>query len=160
MLTQLTNNKKVQRKELLAKRRALTLIQKNEYSAVITKKIVELEEYKNSQICFLYASMPDEFQTKELIVNALKAGKQICLPYITDKNMKIMQATLIKSLDELVVGAYNILTVKEENLRIIKPQDIDFILVPAVGLDKKGYRLGMGGGYYDRYLVKAINAKK
>ena len=37
-----------------------------------------------------------------------------------------MQATLIKSLDELVVGAYNILTVKEENLRIIKPQDIDF----------------------------------
>ena len=127
MLTQLTNNKKVQRKELLAKRRALTLIQKNEYSAVITKKIVELEEYKNSQICFLYASMPDEFQTKELIV---------------------------------VVGAYNILTVKEENLRIVKPQDIDFILVPAVGLDKKGYRLGMGGGYYDRYLVKAINAKK
>lgn len=160
MLTQLTNNKKVQRKELLAKRRALTLIQKNEYSAVITKQIVELEEYKNSQICFLYASMPDEFQTKELIVNALKAGKQICLPYITDKNMKIMQATLIKSLDELVVGAYNILTVKEKNLRIVKPQDIDFILVPAVGLDKKGYRLGMGGGYYDRYLVKAINAKK
>ena len=51
-------------------------------------------------------------------------------------------------------------TVKEENLRIVKPQDIDFILVPAVGLDKKGYRLGMGGGYYDRYLVKAINAKK
>ena len=42
MLTQLTNNKKVQRKELLAKRRALTLIQKNEYSAVITKNIVEL----------------------------------------------------------------------------------------------------------------------
>ena len=65
MLTQLTNNKKVQRKELLAKRRALTLIQKNEYSAVITKKIVELEEYKNSQISFLYASMTDEFQTKE-----------------------------------------------------------------------------------------------
>ena len=65
MLTQLTNNKKVQRKELLAKRRALTLIQKNEYSAVITKKIVDLEEYKNTQICFLYASMPDEFQTKE-----------------------------------------------------------------------------------------------
>ena len=73
--------------------------------------------------------------------------------------MKIMQATLIKSLDELVVGAYNILTVKKKS-KIVKPQDIDFILVPAVGLDKKGYRLGMGGGYYDRYLVKAINAKK
>ena len=64
MLTQLTNNKKVQRKELLAKRRALTLIQKNEYSSVITKKIVELEEYKNSQIFFLYYSMTDEFKTK------------------------------------------------------------------------------------------------
>ena len=48
-----------------------------------------------------------------------------------------MQATLIKSLDELVVGAYNILTVKEENLRIVKPQDIDFILVPAVGVHNR-----------------------
>ena len=81
MLTQLTNNKKVQRKELLAKRRALTLIQKNEYSAVITKKIVELEEYKNSQICFLYASMPDEFQTKEFNNKLLsrQANKFACL---------------------------------------------------------------------------------
>ena len=53
--------------------------------------------------------------------------------------------------------------IKGKVLREVKPKlrkDIDFILVPAVGLDKKGYRLGMGGGYYDRYLVKAINAKK
>ena len=49
MLTQLTNNKKVQRKELLAKRRALTLIQKNEYSAVITKDI-ELSDDKKKEI--------------------------------------------------------------------------------------------------------------
>ena len=103
--------------------------------------------------------MPDEFQTKELIVNALKqANKFACLILLI--KYEIMQATLIKSLDELVVGAYNILTVKEENLRIVKPQDIDFILVPAVGLDKKGYRLGMGGGYYDRYLVKLLTLKK
>lgn len=160
MLTQLANKKKVQRKELLHKRRALTLEQKREYSKQITQKIVELAEYKNADICFMYASMPDEFQTKELIINALKAGKHICLPYITDKNMKIMQATLINSLDELIRGEYGILTVSKENLNIVKPQDIDFLLVPAVGLDKKGYRLGMGGGYYDRYLVQAIKAKK
>lgn len=160
MLTQLANKKKVQRKELLQKRRALTLEQKKEHSKQITQKVVELAEYKNADICFMYASMPDEFQTKELITNALKAGKRICLPYITDKNMKIMQATLINSLDELIVGEYNILTVKKENLNIVKPQDLDFVLVPAVGFDKNGYRLGMGGGYYDRYLTKAIKAKK
>ena len=100
-----------------------------------------------------------QFQTKDFIVEAIKAGKQICLPYVSDKQLKIMHATKINSLDELVEGAYGILTVAKDKLNIINPQDIDFVLVPAVGFDREGYRLGMGGGYYDRYLKMATKAK-
>lgn len=159
MQTQLIKNKKAQRKELLAKRRMLSQEQKNEYSKQITERLLALASYKEAKVCMMYASMKDEFQTKDFIVEAIKAGKQICLPYVSDKQLKIMQATKINSLDELVEGAYGILTVAKDKLNIINPQDIDFVLVPAVGFDRNGYRLGMGGGYYDRYLKMATKAK-
>ena len=159
MQTQLIKNKKAQRKELLAKRRMLSQEQKNEYSKQITERLLALASYKEAKVCMMYASMKDEFQTKDFIVEAIKAGKQICLPYVSDKQLKIMHATKINSLDELVEGAYGILTVAKDKLNIINPQDIDFVLVPAVGFDREGYRLGMGGGYYDRYLKMATKAK-
>ncbi len=158
MQTRLINNKKVQRKLLLSKRRALTKEEKEVYSQTIIKKIFACEEYQKAKICFLYASMPSELQTKELILDAFKAGKRVCLPYITSIENKTMEAAEIYSLDELVVGAYGILSVDETKLRLVEPKEIDFVLVPAVGLDKKGYRLGMGGGYYDRYLQRTVNA--
>lgn len=158
MLTQLTKNKKTQRKFFLAQRRALTTSDRQTYSAKIIEKIMNYAEYQTAKVCFLFAAMPDEVQTKELIINALKAGKRVCLPYITDKKNGIMQATEISSFEELVVGTYGILSVDETNLRFINPQDIDFVLVPGVGFDKKGYRLGMGGGFYDRFLYKTKNA--
>lgn len=159
MQIQQINKKKIQRKELLTQRRALSLAQKKRYSEIITTKILNLPEYQKADLCFMYASMPDEFQTRELLENALKAGKRVCLPYITNKDEKIMQATLINSLEELVEGTYGILTVDEKNIHIVNPEMIDLVLVPAVGFDRQGYRLGMGGGYYDRYIVKSTKAK-
>lgn len=159
MQTQQTQNKKkAQRRFLLSQRRALTAEQKRVYSAQIVQKIIASAEYKRAKVCFLFASMPDEVQTKELIVDALKAGKRVCLPYITSVEAKTMEASEIFSLDELVAGTYGILSVPKDKLRIVNPRAIDFVLVPAVGFDKAGYRLGMGGGYYDRYLARMDKA--
>ena len=155
----LLKNKKIQRTELLAKRRALSLAQKREFSASITQKIMALPEYQKAKVCFMYAAMPDEYQTRELVENALKAGKRICLPYIADKTEKIMLATELFSWSDLIEGTYGILSLPEDKLHFIEPEALDLVIVPAVGFDKSGYRLGMGGGYYDRYLLKATNAK-
>lgn len=158
MQTQLTKNKKTQRKFFLEQRRALCTSDREMYSKQIIQKVINSAQYQKSTVCFLFAAMKDEVQTKELILDALRAGKRVCLPYITNKKNGLMEATEFSSFDELIVGAYGILSVNENNLRFVNPQDIDFILVPGVGFDKRGYRLGMGGGFYDRYLPKAINA--
>ncbi|MGY6528418.1 MAG: 5-formyltetrahydrofolate cyclo-ligase [Cyanobacterium sp.] len=50
-------------------------------------------------------------------------------------------------------GAYNILE-PDENSPEITPEEVELILVPAVACDKKGYRLGYGGGFYDRLLCQ------
>lgn len=159
MQTQQTQNKKkAQRKFLLSQRRSLSAKERKLYSDKIVQAIINSPEYKRAKICFLFASMPDEVQTKELILDAFKAGKRVCLPYITSVSDKTMEASEIYSLDELVEGTYGILSVPKDKVRVVDPKDIDFVLVPAVGFDKAGYRLGMGGGYYDRYLARMDKA--
>lgn len=151
-------DKQSQRKMLLHNRRSLTDEERKSFSAGIIAKIISLPEYRRADTCLLFASMRDEVQTKELILDALKAGKRVCLPYITSVKDSLMQAAQIRSLDDLEEGAYGILAVKADRLHFIAPEELDFILVPAVGMDRQGWRMGMGGGYYDRYLPRAAGA--
>ena len=151
-------DKQQQRKMLLHSRRSLTDEERKAFSGSIIAKLIALPEYQQADACPLFASMRDEVQTKELILDALKAGKRVCLPYITSTKDSLMQAAQISSLDDLEKGAYGILAVRADRLHFVEPEELDFILVPAVGMDRQGWRMGMGGGYYDRYLARAAGA--
>ena len=70
-----------------------------------------------------------------------------------------MQATLFESFDDLEVGEFNIKTVRADLQKIIEPNQIDCVIVPGVAFDKNCNRIGMGGGFYDRFL-KLTHAKK
>lgn len=64
-----------------------------------------------------------------------------------------MQAHYITSMKKLHQGRYGILE-PDETAEQIPPHDVDLIVVPALACDLRGYRLGYGGGYYDRYLMQ------
>lgn len=57
----------------------------------------------------------------------------------------------VGALDDLVPGAYGIPEPKD-GLQAVEPTRIDVVIVPALAYDRRGYRLGYGGGYYDRFL--------
>lgn len=142
---------------MLAKRRQLD----RQWVECASQKILELlrdwEQYGQAKTIMLYLSMPDEPQTNEIIQLAWSQGKKVCVPHLTDK-FGIMEAALIHSLDDLVIGRLGLRLPAPSSLTIVDPKSIDFILVPGVAFDRDGQRLGMGAGYYDRFLSRTTQA--
>ena len=71
-----------------------------------------------------------------------------------------MEAAVPDTPDAFVKGKFDILSPDPKRSRIIPPEEIDVVLVPCVGFDGKGNRLGHGGGYYDRYLPRCPQTTK
>ena len=71
-----------------------------------------------------------------------------------------MYAALLPNLDALEVGAYGISTVKSDVRKIIDVTEIDCVITPGFAFDIYKNRLGKGGGFYDKFLSSAVNAKK
>lgn len=118
--------------------------------AAICKRILELKEYREAKTLFCFVSTAEEIDTKMILRQAWKDGKTVAVPKCRGKGR--MDAYQIDSFSELAEGFYGILEPKE-GCRVVLPQEIDFAVLPCVACDREGYRLGHGGGYYDRYLM-------
>ncbi|MBQ6757655.1 MAG: 5-formyltetrahydrofolate cyclo-ligase [Selenomonadaceae bacterium] len=146
------------RREFLGKRAAVPRDERDRISHELIKKFTATEIYHAAKVIMAYASTPDELQLNELFAACLTDKKVLAIPFIIGKGE--MQAVEVPSLDALEVGAFNIQTVKPEFRRFIQSAKIDCVIVPGVAFDIHGNRLGLGGGYYDRFLPRAVNAKK
>lgn len=144
-------NKTVIRKEILSIRSNLGKKEHEIKSKAIIKKLLDSKFYKDAKNIMIYISFKGEVDTHKFIKKAMDNGKNILIPVTLPENKQI-KPSLINSFDELEIGFYNILTPKKEFIKYIDPNDIDLIIVPGLGFDRKGYRVGFGGGYYDRFL--------
>lgn len=115
-----------------------------------------MKAFRYARTIFAYASMPDEVQLDDLLRTCLKQGKRVAIPEITGKGT--MEAVQLESMDDLITGKFGIRSLAPEVLRIIPPEEIDLIIVPGAAFSRRGERLGLGGGYYDRYLPRAEQA--
>lgn len=144
--------KKALRQKMLAFRKGLTKEQYEAKSRAILARLYEEPRFQQAKTIFAYASMPDEVQLYDLLAHALREGKRVGLPLITGKGL--MEAVNLPSLAALVPGKFGILTVRKEEQSIIPADEVDFVVVPGAAFSQKGERLGLGGGYYDRYLME------
>lgn len=150
--------KKILRQEFLAKRASIPRDERDRISHELIKKFLATKIYRETKILMAYASTPDELQLNELFAACFADKKILAIPFIVSKGK--MQAVEVPNFDALEVGKFNILTVKHELRNFIEPAQIDCVIVPGAAFDKFGRRLGLGGGYYDRFLPLAVNAKK
>ncbi|NQT51275.1 5-formyltetrahydrofolate cyclo-ligase [bacterium] len=124
--------------------------QRRDASERIRRHLAALPEFQQAQRVLLFVSIADEADTLPILRDALAAGKTVAVPKVNPKQ-KTMDARVIRDLDTgLAPGSYGI--PEPQGREGVPAGDIDFILVPARGFDRRGNRLGRGGGYYDRYM--------
>lgn len=144
-------DKNILRKKLLAEIEALPSDYITQSDESIFSKIIDLQEFKKARVIFSYYSLGREPDTVRILEYALSYSKTVTLPVCFKGGG--MEARAISSLDELARSDFGLLE-PLTSTRIVLPEELDFIIVPALTYDRNGYRLGRGGGYYDRYLCK------
>ena len=148
--------KQTLRRQLLKQRTALSKLHGGESSARVCQHILESEAYKRAQCILGYLAFGAELNVDEVLRRALKDGKKVCVPYIVSQT--VFEAAEIHDLEHFVLDRYGIRTVAEP-VTVLLPGQIDLILVPGVAFAKKGTRMGMGAGYYDRFLLRVPQAE-
>lgn len=154
----LKERKKIWRREFLSRRAAVPIVERDRISHELTEKFLATEIFRTSKIIMAYVSTPDELQLNELLAECLTQEKILAVPFIVSKGL--MRAVKVPTLDALEPDAFNIPTVKREPQIFIEPAQIDCVIVPGAAFDIHGGRLGLGGGYYDRFLPQAVKAVK
>lgn len=150
--------KKFLRKKIILQRKNLSIEKRKFFSQKIVKKFLATEIYKNSSAIMAYIPMTEEVQLQEFFFDAFDRKKICAIPFTVEKG--IMKPVIFENFDSLEVGEFKILTVKKDFRKFIDEKIFDCVIVPGVAFDVCGKRLGMGGGYYDRFLKLAENAKK
>ena len=146
-------DKKIIRREILIKRAKIWKDNHIMLTEIIMKNLKDTIYYKNAKTIMTFISFGSEIDTHGFIKSGIKEGKNIVVPVTFHEN-RIMKPSLVLDFDEFEPGYFNILTPKEEFIRYIDPSEIDLIIVPGAVFDRDGYRVGYGGGYYDRFLSK------
>ena len=145
------------RVQLLKRRRKLSqeviLAQSNK----MAKHLFAWSSYQQAKNIMLFLSMPDEPNMMTMIEHAWQEGKTVCVPHMREE-FGVMDAAIITNMDSLVRGRFNLLVPDPGHLTLMDPKSIDLIVVPAVAYDSRGNRLGMGAGYYDRFISQATGA--
>lgn len=149
-------DKKQLRKELKALRNSFSQDSIAESSRLTAEHILKSDLYRQAKCIMGYLAFGKELSVDAVLQQALADCKTVCVPYIvSDTEFVPVQIT---DFDDFVMDRYQIRSVKNAD-RKIAAAEIDMVLVPGVAFDFSGGRMGMGAGYYDRFLVSVPQAK-
>ena len=136
------------RKQVLQEMKAIPRQQKQFIDQALTERLLQHPFYQEAKVIASYLSFPHEFQTQELIEQALKDGKKVLIPKTYTKGRMDF---VVYDPQQLVKTSFGLLE-PQGDLEVVDASQIDLIHVPGLAFTTEGYRIGYGGGYYDRYL--------
>lgn len=144
------------RKHLKAMRSKLTTEYVVSSSDAVVQHILACDAYKNAKLIMGYLAFGKELSVDKVLLQALADGKKVVVPLIVSATE--MEAAVISNLQDFCLDRYGIRSVRKP-ADLVSPEAIDLVLVPGVAFGRDGSRMGMGAGYYDRFLERAFKAE-
>ena len=114
----------------------------------IAKRVLALPELVNADTVLAFASIRNEVRTREIMNAAWADGKRVALPRVVGD---VLALHIIEADTMMIEGAFSV-PEPDAAAPQFEPSEVDFALIPALAVDPRGFRIGYGGGYYDKLL--------
>lgn len=145
------------RQTFLERRRSVPVQEVPTWSAQLVDRLWAMATVADAERIMAYLAMPKEANLDAFIIKALEQGKHVYVPVCVTKTE--MVGVRITDLEMVTRGTLGIRIPKKPH-DIVEPTQLDCILVPGLAFDRRGARMGMGAGYYDRYLQQIAVEKR
>ena len=149
-------DKQLLRQQMISFLKSISSEEKVAIERKLEKNLFESEEWKEAKRVGVTLSQGFEWNTFGIIDRAWQEGKIVCAPKCIPKE-KAMTFYDFTNREQLEKGFYNLIEPKPLETTEVSKIEIDLVLVPGLIFDEKGYRIGFGGGYYDRFLSNFPN---
>lgn len=153
----ISERKKGLRQKMLAMRRALSANETESRSSSLKENILSLPEYKNAKKIMAFLAMKGESNLDGFIRQALLDGKEVYIPVcLPERQMEAGRLIDMEHFEKGPLGLRNL----PAGYEVTSPESLDLVLIPGLAVSQEGIRLGMGVGYYDRYLARVPFEKR
>lgn len=142
-------DKKELRNRIRARKRAMTTEQIEEKSRRLGELFLKTEAYRNAKTIYGYLPYNQEVRTVPMLEQALRDGKQVAVPKIYGDEMKFI---MLPDLSLVETGYSGIPEPIADGPEGNDPHAL--VLMPGLAFDEEGHRIGYGGGFYDKFLVR------
>ncbi len=141
------------RREMIARRDAIPAAQISRLAAALTANATSLPQFAAARSVLATMSIGNEWSTKGFIERARAGGKLVVLPRVSSPPRRLELYVVEDFERDLVPGVWDIPEPDPARCRKVELAQVDFALVPALAVDRGGYRLGYGAGYFDGLLA-------
>ncbi|MEA2085020.1 MAG: 5-formyltetrahydrofolate cyclo-ligase [Thermodesulfobacteriota bacterium] len=140
------------RKKILARRDSLLPDERAQKSSSVIEHLWRIDDFSSTRTLFIYVNFRNEVETLSLISQCLDKGMRVTVPLTLPDESGLIPYRIMDPDQDLRPGYYSIPEPDHQRLSTVEPNEIDTVILPGSVFDRRGGRLGYGGGYYDRFL--------
>ncbi|MCS1352118.1 5-formyltetrahydrofolate cyclo-ligase [Mechercharimyces sp. CAU 1602] len=152
---QLKKDKRALRRQMRERRNQMEKQEAKKGSHAVCMHLLESPEYEEAQTILYYMSFRQEVDLCVAIERSWEDGKKVVLPRTDPLNKKMILYSLT-DFTQLEEGAYGIWEPSARAENKVAPDLVELAIVPGLAFDQQGFRLGYGGGYYDRFFAEDL----